>query len=153
MTPALKHKMTRVTVFMKQVISGNYSYLRQPSLHTNYTRLGHFCEYLREKKKSKVESKQLSHENTKTKFDETMIFFICQLLLRLQKQEVNLRPPRLERISRLPVRWCASSSISARPPSVFIVTAFIFGRTFWWNMLHDKKGALKLFLPSWRDVI
>lgn len=107
--------MTRVTVFMKQVISGNYSYLRQPSLNTNYTRLGHFCEcvYLRGgRKKSKVESKQLSHENAKTKYDETMIFFICQLFLFDFKSRKLTPDLRLERISRLPVRWSASSSIS-----------------------------------------
>lgn len=55
---------------MKQVISGNYSYLQQPSLHTNYTRLGPFCECVyprvgkKKEKKSQVESKQLSHEKT-----------------------------------------------------------------------------------------
>lgn len=50
---ALKHKMTCVTVFMKQVISGNYSYLQLPPpapfpsplippipVRTNYSRLG-----------------------------------------------------------------------------------------------------------------
>ena len=51
---------------MKQVISGNYSYLQQPSLHTNYTRLGPFCECAyprvggkKKKKKAKVEKQTI----------------------------------------------------------------------------------------------
>lgn len=32
--------MTRVAVFMEQVISANYSYLQKPAPRTNYTRLG-----------------------------------------------------------------------------------------------------------------
>lgn len=89
--------MTRVTVFTKQVISGNYSYLQTPSPRTNYTRLGATV---------KANNCRMKRQRRAGKFGGTMIFF--QPSSGFEKQGVDLRP---QKMSRLPVRWCAS-----RPP-------------------------------------
>lgn len=144
--------MTCVTVFMKQVISGNYSYLRQPSLHTNYTRLGHFCEcaYLRggEGKKSNVESKQLSHENAQTKFDETMIFFSSASFSSPTSKVGSWPLTSRGLVAFLSTGPCPAQFLQGTP-SMFIVTVFIFGRTLMKYVAlqkkkEEKKGGFKV---------
>lgn len=68
--------------------SGNYSYLRKLSPHTNYTRLRaflsvHIWERERERAggKKKLSASNCHIKHTVAQFDETIMFFLCKCFL------------------------------------------------------------------------